>query len=42
MEVKRLGNLDIHLILTKEELSQLELLTEKNVVAVSKIKSPPL
>jgi len=40
MEVKRLGNLDIHLILTKKEESLLELLTEKSVIATSKIKSP--
>ena len=39
MKSKRLGNNDIHLIITNEELSQLERLTEKRVALTSKLET---
>ena len=40
MEAHRLGNNDIGLIITMEELSQLKQLTKKRVVFTSKLQSP--
>lgn len=39
MEVRRIGNMDMHLIMSGEELSKLELMTEKGVAFTSKLET---
>lgn len=39
MKVYRMGNMDMHLVISNEELSKLESLTKEGVVFTSKLKS---